>query len=373
MNRALLLIIIVLLLRILSDNSGMRGNSLLNTPKNKVNKVEAFNSQCSQLTSEQQEEEIIKASINRWAKKTVIRSTPMVETNCLNISQHQDLLYSQLKIVKPRYQVKKQIVIAIIDTGIDYNNPNLSERIFRPEGWDLPLDFKGFDLVHQDFFPMDKEGHGTHVSGIIAGLFPEAKILPIKFYESSQVRASLGEAIKIAVHMGAHIINISGGGYGEDPLEEEAIQFAKEKGVLIVSAAGNDTKNMNNSGNEYFPAAYNSDNILSVMANDDNGFIAPYSNFGTKHTDTSALGTIYSYLPSSVSPTCNGFMSGTSQATPVITATAAMLWASYPDLKYTEVKDLVLKGADKSILLIAANKSQGTVNIDRTISGQMQK
>ena len=66
-------------------------------------------------------------------------------------------------------------------------------------------------------------------------------------------------------------------------------------------------------------------------------------------------------------------MSGTSQATPIITATAAILWSSQPNLTYLQVKNKVLKGVDTSILLMAANKSQGMVNIDRAISGQMQK
>jgi subtilisin family serine protease len=378
MNKALLLIICLLLLRMMNEKSSIDNSALSAFPESPIVSqqfVPEFKPACEQSPKEAEEAKNLKGNIAIWKKKNTIPSpvSAWAETTCAPIARQQEQIYAQLQITKPEYQVKKQIVIAIIDTGIDYTNPTLNARIHRPDGWGLPENFKGFDLVHQDFFPMDKNGHGTHVAGIIAGLFPEGKLLPIKFYEHSNSQANLGIAIKIAVHLGADIINISAGGYGQDPVEQEAIQFAQERGVLIISAAGNDAKNMNNAEDEYFPAAYDADNIISVMANDFNGYIADYSNFGTNNTDISALGTISSYLPGSVSSSCDGYLSGTSQATPVITATVAMLWASNPRLTYNQVKQQVLKGVDKSILLVAANKSQGTINIERTISGQMQK
>ena len=373
MNKSLLLIIILLLIRMISSNA-QEDSSILSTPQVKPISHKQINPLCPQLSLEEQKINNLKAHISLWKRNSLTPSpvSPWANSTCADIAQQQELLYNQLKLIKPQYQIKRQIVIAVIDTGIDYTNPSLNSRIYRPAGWNLPEDFKGFNLVQQDFFPMDKVGHGTHVSGIIAGLFPEAKLLPIKFYENSNMRASLGVAIRLAVYMGANIINISGG-YGADSTEQEAINLAREKGVLIVSAAGNDSKNLDKIGDEYYPASYESDNIISVMANDDNGYIAPYSNFGINHADISALGTIQSYLPSTISPSCNGSMSGTSQATPIITATVAMLWASQPQLNYNEVKAQVLKGVDTSILFMAANKSQGTVNIDRTISGHIQK
>jgi subtilisin family serine protease len=372
-TRVILLFILVLLLRLINSQSAVDSTIFDESPSIPAPTI-ISHPMCSNLSEEEQERQILKKNLTQWHNTTTPMSiTPWSLTNCLTIQKQQEQIYAQLQISKPTYQVKKQLVIAVIDTGIDYTNPELNSRIFRPEGWNLPTDFKGFDLVHQDFLPMDKQGHGTHVAGIIVGLFPEAKLLPIKFYEHEQARASMGIAIRLAVHMGANIINISGGGYGLDEYEQEAVDFAQAKGVLIVAAAGNDHKDIDQRGDEYYPASYGTDNIISVMAHDSTGVIAPYSNFGITHADVSALGTMMSYLPQSVNSSCSGIMNGTSQATPIITATAAMLWANNPQMSYLQIKNQVLKGVDTSTNFILANHSQGQVNIDRAISGQLVK
>lgn len=288
--------------------------------------------------------------------------------SCLPLEKLSDSLNFQLRIKKPKYQVKKEIKIAIIDTGIDYRNPVFAERIFKPK-MNLPEDFKGFDLVNEDFHPIDKDGHGTHVAGIIIGLFPEAKILPIKFHENGN-SASLAWAIKIAVKSKVDIINISGGGSGYIDAEHEAIQMAKASGILVVAAAGNDHTNLDFGLGKYYPASYKEENIISVMANNLQGQKADFSNYGIDTTHISALGYIESYVPKKQSGNCIGFMKGTSQATPIVTAGAAILMASNPSLSFSEVKERLIKGADSIKSLSKFNQSQGRLNLTRTVSGQ---
>lgn len=261
----------------------------------------------------------------------------------------------------------KDIVVAVIDTGIDYTHPELKDNLWvnRAESgpWTPPAgmttacrdkacngidddnngfvdDVAGWDFVHNIPVPYDTHGHGTHIAGIIAavagngtgivGVCPNVSIMPLKYYDNSVLGynnlQNTVRAIQYAVMNGAHIINYSGGGADPAPLEAMAVKQAEEKGVLFVAAAGNDGHN--NDWIPYYPASYNLDNIVSVASLNQSGQLLSSSNYGIKSVDVAAPGLgILSTLPAGRF----GTMSGTSQATAFVSGTAALLASQLPD------------------------------------------
>ena len=166
------------------------------------------------------------------------------------------------------------VTVAIIDTGIA-KVPDLQETAF----------VAGYDFVNSRQDATDDNGHGTHVAGIVAestnnnygmaGVAYKAKLMPLKVLgeDGSGTVANIAEAIRFAADNGADVINMSLGGTGDSETLKEAIDYAYQKNVVIVAAAGN--SNQNASG---YPARY--PHVISVSALDSTGAKAPYSNFG---------------------------------------------------------------------------------------------
>ncbi|MFI0219839.1 type VII secretion-associated serine protease mycosin [Streptomyces lydicus] len=243
----------------------------------------------------------------------------------------QRLLTSQLWANK---KMGQGIKVAVIDTGIDAGNKQLTDAI-GSGGATLVKDGKATD---------DKVGHGTKVAGIIAarpiagsgfyGLAPKATVIP--FQQTSQEKAgdskTLATAINKAVSLGVDIINISQGTAAPRALLgplEAAIQNAEHKNVLIVASAGNGgadggEKNM-------FPAAYSEDypNVLAVAASDRNNERAPFSQSG-KFVNIAAPGV---EMVSTVPDGGNCVDQGTSFAAPYAAGAAALLKAKHPNWK----------------------------------------
>lgn len=174
-------------------------------------------------------------------------------------------------------------VVAVIDTGIT-QVPDLQNTKFVP----------GYDFVNDRVDAADDNGHGTHVAGTIAqstnndygvaGIAYETKLMPLKVlsdYGGGTV-ADIAEAIRFAADNGADVINMSLGGFGDTHVMKEAIDYAHQKGIVIVAAAGN-----SNTNSAAFPARYA--NVIAVSALDATGAKAPYSNFGAG-VDISAPG-----------------------------------------------------------------------------------
>lgn len=219
------------------------------------------------------------------------------------------------------------IVIAICDTGIDRNHPNLKDRIiggrnFTPEG------------NYNDF--TDRNGHGTHVAGTIAasenetgvvGVAPEAKLLICKVLDrnGSGNYYSIIEGIRYATKWKGEngekvrIISMSLGGPYNDPQLEKAILEACSKGILVVVASGNEG-DADESTYEYgYPALYNE--CITVAACDENKKLAPFSN-NHKEVDIIAAGVnVLSTYPTSQ----YARLSGTSMATPHVSGMLALL------------------------------------------------
>ncbi|BAQ66857.1 S8 family peptidase [Geminocystis sp. NIES-3709] len=234
------------------------------------------------------------------------------------------------------------ITVAVIDTGVT-KVPDLDQTEF----------VEGYDFVNNKTDAQDDVGHGTHVAGTIAqstnnnygvaGIAYQAKIMPLKVLGvNGGTVADIAEAIKFATDHNADVINMSLGGGGDSQLMRDAIQYAHDKGVVIIAAAGNENRN-----SASFPARY--PQIISVAATDSVGNKAPYSNFGAG-VDISAPGgsetgkiiqeTIVDNKPSFI-----GFQ-GTSMASPHVAGVAALIKATgveNPD----EVREILIQSARK--------------------------
>lgn len=261
------------------------------------------------------------------------------------------------------------IRVAVVDTGIDPNHPDLKDNICRKKG----SDEYGFDFVTNKKNPDDKHGHGSHVAGIIgatakagagaAGVAPNICIMAVRYYSDTasgaQNLSNTVKAINYAIDQGAHIINYSGGGAEFSAAELKAIQRAEAKGILFVAAAGNEYQNTDDSGNAYYPAAYGLSNIIAVAATNIRNQLLPSSNWGKKHVHVAAPGeNIFSTLPKGR----YGYLTGTSQATAFVSGLAALILSENPKLKPSEVRDIIMKTADKVAALDEKVSSGGRIN-----------
>ena len=250
--------------------------------------------------------------------------------------------------------------IAVLDTGTQYDHPDLKGNVWhnpdekKGNGVDDDRngyvdDYYGVDLVDGRGSGNDDNGHGTHVSGIIggdgnnatgiSGLCWSASIVPVKFMNSRGKGSSSAsvEAIDYAVASGAKIINGSFGAPSKSSALEDAVDYAQKKGVLLVFAAGNDGSD--NDKSPVYPASFTNSNIITVAAVTSTGALASFSNFGRKGVDLGAPGdTIVStYFGSRYKS-----LSGTSMASPIVAATAAMLRKQDSDLTYKAIRSAIL-------------------------------
>ncbi len=214
------------------------------------------------------------------------------------------------------------VVIAVVDSGVAYNHPDLSANIWTnsgetgcsdgddDDGNGYDDDCRGWDFVDGDNDPMDYNSHGTHVAGTIAaagnsgsgitGVMWQAKIMPLRFLgaDGSGLTTDAVQAILYANANGAHIINNSWGGSGFSMTLKAAIDASS---ALVVCAAGNgglDGIGDDNDITPFYPAGYTSDNVISVAATDQNDLITSFSNFGAVSVDLTAPGkNVYSTVP----------------------------------------------------------------------------
>jgi len=211
------------------------------------------------------------------------------------------------------------VVVAVVDSGVDYNHPDLSANIWTnageiedngidDDGNGYVDDVRGWDFVDDDNVPLDSHDHGTHVAGIIAavgdnatgitGVGWTAKIMVLKAGTAFGTIVDTVSAIEYASANGAHIINCSYGSPNFSQTEKDAIDASS---AVVICAAGNDGTNNDISPN--YPSDYTSSNIISVAATDQNDGLATFdtgsSNFGVTSVDVAAPGTnIYSSRPS---------------------------------------------------------------------------
>jgi len=210
------------------------------------------------------------------------------------------------------------VIIAVIDSGVAYNHPDLSANIWTNTGEDFPAcndgldndgngytdDCYGWDFLSGDNDPADYYGHGTHVAGTIAaegdnalgttGVMWQSRIMPLRFLgiTGSGSTADAIEAVLYASANGAHVINNSWGGGGYSQALKDATDNSS---AVVVCAAGNYSNNSDSI--PFYPASYISANIIAVAATDRNDALASFSNYGASSVDLAAPGqTIYSSL-----------------------------------------------------------------------------
>jgi subtilisin family serine protease len=279
-------------------------------------------------------------------------------------------------------------VVAVIDSGVDYNHPDL-----RANRWTNPGeisgngidddrngfidDIFGWDFHDDDADPMDVNSHGTHVAGTIAsrgnnalgvtGVSWNSKIMALKVGPSSTeptiVTSAVIEAIDYMTMMktryGVNIVvsNNSYGGPSSSQAEEEAIARSIGAGILFVAAAGNDTRN--NDSVPQYPASYSLDGIITVAATDHNDRLAGFSNFGTTSVDIAAPGVnILSTIPGGG----YDFKQGTSMAAPHVAGVAALLAGNHPELTVAQLKSALMVGADPKDGLRGATATGARLN-----------
>jgi len=296
-------------------------------------------------------------------------------------------------------------VVAVLDTGIDYNHPDLKENIWRNEAECSGIpgvdddndgyidDCVGYDMYDGDNDPMDYDDHGTHVSGIIgavgnnnigiAGVNWKVKILPCKIFNDDGDSTSVYVILKCLDYIvklkdrGVNIVasnNSWAGGKGVylgDQLKD-AIQETINKGILFLTAAGNQESGYNENNDEMpvYPCNYQLDNdgIICVGATDINDQLPWFSYYGKESVDLAAPGDeIYSTVSgNSIQITGNGrysYMSGTSMATPFVTGAVALIKSVYETLNWKDIKTTILANTDKINSLKDKTFSEGKLNL----------
>lgn len=264
------------------------------------------------------------------------------------------------------------VIVGVIDSGVQYDHPDLQANIWTNSG-EIPDngidddnngyvdDYYGYDFDNDDNDPMDDNGHGTHVAGTIgargnnttgvAGVGWNASLMSLKVIGTGS-NADVARAIDYATDNGAKITNNSYGYAGTNvsgsQVMSDAIQRAKNSGVLYIVAAGNSRSGIPASdldGNfNAWPAEYSKvhDNVITVSAIDSDGSFASYSHWGDETVQIAAPGT---QIASTYSDSQYVYLSGTSMATPHVAGAAALLWAERPDMTYLEIKAAILDTA----------------------------
>jgi len=269
------------------------------------------------------------------------------------------------------------VVIAIVDSGVDSNHPDLTNKILRDAQGIVGYD--AISLVRSD--ALDDNGHGTHCAGIaaaeinngigIAGIAgwngtagsdtTYTKIMPVKVLNAagSGSTTQVANGILWAADNGANVISLSLGGSGTTTLSN-AVSYAWSKGCIVVCAAGN-----NGSSTLFYPAAYSQS--LAVAATDSTDTLCSFSNYGSWVQVAAPGNSIYSTYPNNSYAT----MSGTSMACPHVSGAAALIWSANPTLTNADVKALLMNTTDPYNPYNGRTIGGGRINVYRAMGGQV--
>ncbi|MCE9629927.1 MAG: S8 family serine peptidase [Planctomycetia bacterium] len=277
----------------------------------------------------------------------------------------------------------RSVVVAIIDTGIDYRHTDLAANVWRNpgevagdridnDGNGFIDDVYGWDFVNNDADPFDDYGHGTHVAGTIgavgnngvgvAGVNWQVSMMGLKFLgadgsgSTSGAIAAINYATRMRRDFGVNIVatNNSWGGGGPSTALRDAIAAGEGAGILCIAAAGNEAND--NDSMASYPANYAS---IAVAATDASNRLASFSSYGATTVDVAAPGvSVYSTTPNNTYAS----YSGTSMATPHVTGLVALLAAANPQATATQIRSAILSTAVPVASLAGKVATGGLIN-----------
>lgn len=262
----------------------------------------------------------------------------------------------------------KSIIVADIDTGVDYNHEDISSNIWTNPGEiqgnsidddnnGYVDDYYGYDFYNEDGNPIDDHGHGTHTVGTIMGTGNNSKgvvgvnwtgkVMAVKFLSAggSGWYSDAVSSIDYAVNNGANVLSNSWGGWGSSQSLQDAVDRAYAAGAVFVAAAGNSNWDASN----FQPAGLN--NVITVAATDANDAKASFSNYGEKidvaapGVDTLSLRANGTSMGSSVGEKYTR-ASGTSMACPHVAGLAALILSKNPSMTNAEVEQTIEASAE---------------------------
>lgn len=269
-----------------------------------------------------------------------------------------------------------EIVIAVVDSGVDYTHPDLVNKMWHNPG-EIPDngidddengyvdDYYGYDFANGDPDPQDGHGHGTHCSGTIAaelnnnegivGVCPRAKIMGLKGLtdSGSGYSSDLTEGVIYAAEMGAQVINNSYGGSGFSQSAQDAVTYANELGVSFVASRGN-----SNVERELYPACYaGATSITALDCRDEKAWFSSYSSdsdLASTGVDILSCLSAFSSRASYVAPGYT-LMSGTSMSGPTAAGVFGLLRLKFPGYTPWIYEQVMKRTADTNIYTVAGN------------------
>lgn len=256
----------------------------------------------------------------------------------------------------------RTVKVAVIDTGVDYNHPELKDQMWTntaelngqpgvdDDGNGYVDDIHGYDFQNKDGDPMDDHNHGTHCAGVIGaahngqgirGVMADVEIVAIKFLSASGgTTEDAILSVQYAIDIGVDVMSNSWGGGGFSQALKDAIEAADKAGIVFVAAAGN--SNSNNDSKPTYPTNYELDNVISVGSHTGKGTRSSFSNYGSETVHVFAPG---SDIYSTVRNGRYASMSGTSMACPHVSGIAGLLLSVEPNLTPAEVRARMVSSA----------------------------
>lgn len=281
------------------------------------------------------------------------------------------------------------LVVAVIDTGVNYNHQDLRGQMWRnpdeipgnnldDDNNGIIDDIFGIDAILDSGDPLDDDGHGSHVAGTVGaaannfdhvGVIWKVRIMALRFLGANGGTISDGiQCINYALSKRVKLSNNSWGGGGFSQALYDAIDAARIQGHLFVAAAGNDGSD--NDTIPAYPASYDLDNIISVAALDRRDQIAVFSNYGLTSVDIGAPGVeIFSTWMGATN--AYNTIQGTSMACPHVCGAAALSWSSDLNAPYSEVRDRILQSAVPIPALAGKTTTGGRLNVFGSMGGNV--
>ena len=289
------------------------------------------------------------------------------------------------------------VVVAILDSGIDYTHPDLRKNMWQNPGEDWTAedtpgnngidddhngyidDYYGIDAANDSSNPIDTLGHGTHVAGIvgaagnngvgITGVAWHVQLMALKFLDPYGSVADEIECISYILDqkekgIPVRVVNASFGDSSSSRFEKEAIESLMSAGIMMSASAGNVGSDLDDGWKNSYPASYALQNIISVAASDNNDRLASFSNYGFHSVDVAAPGVriLSTYLNGSYNT-----LSGTSMAAPQVSGALALINAQKPQ-SIEEARERILRGVDQNDDLAARLFSNGRLNVYKALT-----